>query len=96
MPTLTSSPPRFPSPRLRLRLQPTDSTATKAGGAILNSLVFVAFITFATFVIFFLFKYNCTRVIWGYMGFSGLLIFGILGEARCQPRQCVSNAVCDN
>ena len=60
--------------------QSTDSNATKAEGAILNSLVFVAFITCATFGIFFLFKYNCTRVIWGYMGFSGLLIFGVLGS----------------
>ena len=42
--------------------------------------MFVAFITCATFGIFFLFKYNCTRVIWGYMGFSGLLIFGMLGS----------------
>ena len=43
-------------------------------------LVFVAFITCATFGIYLLFKYNCTRVIWGYMGFSGLLIFGLLGS----------------
>ena len=56
-----------------------DSIATKAGGAVLNSLVFVAFITCATFGIFFLFKHNCTKVIWAYMGFSGLLIFGMLG-----------------
>ena len=57
-----------------------DSIATKAGGAVLNSLVFVAFITCATFGIFFLFKHNCTKVIWAYMGFSGLLIFGMLGS----------------
>jgi len=57
----------------------SDSTATKAGGALLNSVIFVAFITCATFGIFFLFKHNCTRLIWGYMGFSGLLIFGVLG-----------------
>ena len=57
----------------------TDSTATKAGGALLNSAIFVLFITCATFGIFFLFKHNCTRLIWGYMGFSGLLIFGVLG-----------------
>ena len=56
-----------------------DSTATKASGALLNSLVFVAFITCATFGIFFLFKHNCTKLIWGYLGFSGLLIFGVLG-----------------
>lgn len=45
----------------------------------MNALVFVAFITIATFAIFLLFKYNCTRVIWAYMGFSGFMIFGFLG-----------------
>ena len=43
-----------------------DSAATKAGGAVLNSLVFVAFITCATFGIFFLFKHNCSKIIWAY------------------------------
>ena len=57
----------------------SDSTAVRAGGAVLNSVVFVLFITCATFGIFFLFKHNCTRLIWGYMGMSGLLIFGVLG-----------------
>ena len=57
----------------------SDSTAVRAGGAVLNSVVFVLFITCATFGIFFLFKHNCTRLIWGYMGLSGLLIFGVLG-----------------
>ena len=59
----------------------SDSTAVRAGGAVLNSVIFVLFITCATFGIFFLFKHNCTRLIWGYMGFSGLLIFGVLGAA---------------
>lgn len=57
----------------------SDSTAVRAGGAVLNSVIFVLFITCATFGIFFLFKHNCTRLIWGYMGLSGLLIFGVLG-----------------
>lgn len=43
--------------------------------------MFVAFITAATFLIFFLFKYNYTKCLWAYMGFSGLLIFGVLGAA---------------
>ena len=57
----------------------SDSTAVRAGGAALNAVIFVLFITCATFGIFFLFKHNCTRLIWGYMGLSGLLIFGVLG-----------------
>ncbi|ACO60988.1 presenilin ER Ca2+ leak channel family [Micromonas commoda] len=59
----------------------SDSNSDKLAGAIENSLVFVAFITAATFLIFFLFKYNYTRCLWAYMGFSGLLIFGVLGAA---------------
>ena len=61
--------------------QESDSNSDKLAGAIENSLVFVAFITAATFLIFFLFKYNYTRCLWAYMGFSGLLIFGVLGAA---------------
>ena len=47
--------------------------------------MFVAFITAATFLIFFLFKYNYTKCLWAYMGFSGLLIFGVLGAAIGPP-----------
>jgi len=41
--------------------------------------VFVGFITAMTFALFLLFKYRMGKVIWAYMGFSGLLIFGVLG-----------------
>ena len=41
--------------------------------------MFVGFITAMTFALFLLFKYRMGKVIWAYMGFSGLLIFGVLG-----------------
>ena len=44
-----------------------------------NAAVFVGFITAMTFALFLLFKYRMGKVIWAYMGFSGLLIFGVLG-----------------
>ena len=36
-----------------------------------------------TFALFLLFKYRLGKVIWAYMGFSGFLIFGILGGNIC-------------
>ena len=46
--------------------------------------MFVAFITAATFLIFFLFKYNYTKCLWAYMGFSGLLIFVAIKQQKSQ------------
>ena len=46
----------------------------------MNAAVFVAFITLMTFALFLCFKYRMGALIWGYMGFSGLLIFGLLGS----------------
>jgi presenilin 1 len=57
----------------------SDSASVKLEGAMANAAVFIAFITAATFVLFLLFKYRLAKVIWAYMGFSGLLIFGLLG-----------------
>eukprot|EP00854_Cymbomonas_tetramitiformis_P001244 gene1244-1822_t len=60
--------------------QEEDSSSAKFGGALINALIFVAFITVMTFVIFLLFKYHCTKFIWGYMGFAGFSIFAGLGQ----------------
>jgi hypothetical protein len=57
----------------------SDSASVKLEGAMANAAVFIAFITAATFALFLLFKYRLAKVIWAYMGFSGLLIFGLLG-----------------
>lgn len=57
----------------------SDSTTVKFEGAMANAAVFIAFVTAATFALFVLFKYRLSKVIWAYMGLSGLLIFGALG-----------------
>ena len=49
----------------------------------MNAAVFVGFVTAMTFALFLLFKYRLGKVIWAYMGFSGFLIFGILGGNIC-------------
>lgn len=51
----------------------------KFKGSVLNAIVFVVFITVMTFGIFLCFKYRMGTFIWAYMGFSGFLIFGVLG-----------------
>ena len=59
----------------------TDSAGTKLAGALANALVFVTFVAVATTIIFCLFKHGCSKVIWAYMGVSGLVVFGGLGGA---------------
>ena len=49
----------------------------------MNAAVFVGFVTAMTFALFLLFKYRLGKVIWAYMGFSGFLIFGMLGGNIC-------------
>ena len=56
-----------------------DSVENKLRGGALNAIAFVGFITAMTFGLFLLFKYRMGGLIWGYMGLSGLLIFGVLG-----------------
>lgn len=59
--------------------QKNDSVENKLRGGALNAIAFVGFITAMTFGLFLLFKYRMGSLIWGYMGLSGLLIFGVLG-----------------
>lgn len=57
----------------------TDSTGEKLGGSLLNAgLIVVAFVV-VTFGMYLLYKFNCTKCIWAYLGFSVgslLLVFG--------------------
>jgi len=57
-----------------------DTAAAKLTGSLINALIFVATVTVATFGIFLLFKYNCTKAIWGFMAFSGLSVFFVFGD----------------
>jgi len=59
--------------------QESDSVESKISGAAINALIFVATVTVATFGIFLLFKYRCTKVIWGIMGISGISVFLLFG-----------------
>uniref|UniRef100_A0A7S2Z289 Presenilin n=1 Tax=Chloropicon laureae TaxID=464258 RepID=A0A7S2Z289_9CHLO len=57
----------------------SDDTGTKVTGALLNALVFVAAITIMTFIMFLLFKYNCTKCLYGYMAFSSFTLLFFMG-----------------
>jgi presenilin 1 len=58
--------------------QEGDSTAQKLSGSIINALIFVGVVTIMTFALVLLFKYGCTKIIYGYMGFSAFSIFFLL------------------
>ncbi|KAK9828549.1 hypothetical protein WJX72_000710 [[Myrmecia] bisecta] len=55
-----------------------DSAGTKFGGALMNAVIFVCAVAAMTFLLVLLFKYRCTKLIYGYMGFSGFSIFFVL------------------
>ncbi|CAI6000471.1 unnamed protein product [Closterium sp. NIES-65] len=57
----------------------TDAPWQRLWGALLNAAAMVALVTAATFVLVGLFYCGCARCIWGYMGFSGFVIFAGLG-----------------
>ncbi|QDZ21921.1 presenilin [Chloropicon primus] len=57
----------------------SDDVETKVTGALLNALVFVIAITIMTFVMFLLFKYNCTKCLYGYMAFSSFTLLFFMG-----------------
>jgi hypothetical protein len=65
---------------VRTTYQVDDTAAAKLTGSLINALIFVATVTVATFCIFLLFKYNCTKAIWGFMAFSGLSVFFVFGD----------------
>ena len=56
----------------------SDSAGTKLTGSVINALIFVGAIAAMTFILVLLFKYGCTKLIYGYMGFSGFSIFFVL------------------
>lgn len=57
----------------------SDSIWDKLGGALLNSLVFVAVVTVVTFLMVLLFYFRCTKFLKYYMGFSAFLVLGFMG-----------------
>ncbi|CAI7882095.1 unnamed protein product [Closterium sp. NIES-54] len=79
-PLLSRSPPLLvPSPPPTTPSTSTDAPWQRLWGALLNAAAMVALVTAATFVLVGLFYCGCARCIWGYMGFSGFVIFAGLG-----------------
>ncbi|CAI5462260.1 unnamed protein product [Closterium sp. Yama58-4] len=68
-----------PPPSLFAAHTSTDAPWQRLWGALLNAAAMVALVTAATFVLVGLFYCGCARCIWGYMGFSGFVIFAGLG-----------------
>lgn len=55
---------------------PSDSTAQKLEGALLNALVFVILIAVSTFILVLLYYYNFTNFLKNYMRFSAFFVLG--------------------
>uniref|UniRef100_A0A2P2LQP9 Presenilin n=1 Tax=Rhizophora mucronata TaxID=61149 RepID=A0A2P2LQP9_RHIMU len=58
---------------------PSDSSAEKLEGALLNALVFVILIAVVTFFLVLLYYYNCTNFLKNYMRFSAFFVLGTMG-----------------
>ncbi|GAX82889.1 hypothetical protein CEUSTIGMA_g10315.t1 [Chlamydomonas eustigma] len=64
------------------------SSAQKLGGALLNAIIFISVIAATTVVLVILFKYQCYRFIFAYMGFSiASLLFVVTGVLLIQLLQ---------
>ncbi|KAI3444239.1 hypothetical protein Pfo_000904 [Paulownia fortunei] len=60
---------------------PSDSTAQKLEGAILNAVVFVVIITLVTFLLLLLFYYRFTNFLLYYTRFSSFMVFSAMGSS---------------
>lgn len=59
----------------------TDDLGTRAGKALVNALVIVFAILCFTVAFFFLYKHRCTRILYGWLGFSVGSLLGFSGGA---------------
>ncbi|KAK6944527.1 Peptidase A22A, presenilin [Dillenia turbinata] len=76
--SMASSPIRTAANLVYLE-NPSDSTAQKLEGSLLNALVFVILIAAVTFLLFLLYYYNFTNFLKNYMRFSAFFVLGTLG-----------------
>ena len=58
---------------------PSDTTAQKLEGAVLNAVVFVVLIALVTFLLVFLYYYNCTAFLLHYTRFSAFFVLAAMG-----------------
>lgn len=56
-----------------------DSAGMRLGGALINALIFVGIITLTTTVFVLLYKYNCMKVIYGWLFTSTTMMLGFIG-----------------
>ncbi|XP_002530952.2 presenilin-like protein At1g08700 [Ricinus communis] len=77
--TAASAPPIRTAANLVYLENPSDSTAQKLEGSLLNALVFVILIAVVTFLLVLLYYYNCTRFLKNYMRFSAFFVLGSMG-----------------
>jgi hypothetical protein len=59
----------------------TDDTGTRAIKALVNALVIVGGVLCFTVAFFFLYKHRCTRILYGWLGFSVGSLLGFSGGA---------------
>ncbi|WCJ27650.1 Presenilin-1 [Euphorbia peplus] len=74
-----SAPPIRTAANLVYLENPSDSTAQKLEGSLLNALVFVVIIAVVTFLLVLLYYYNCTNFLKNYMRFSAFFVLGSMG-----------------
>ncbi|CAJ2671939.1 presenilin plant-like protein [Trifolium pratense] len=58
---------------------PSDTTAQKLEGAVLNAVVFVILIAIVTFLLVLLYYYNCTSFLRNYVRFSAFFVLASMG-----------------
>ncbi|CAN1132231.1 Presenilin-like protein At1g08700, partial [Linum perenne] len=77
--TAAASPPIRTAANLVYLESPSDSTAQKLEGSLLNALVFVVLIAVVTFLLVLLYYYDCTCFLKNYMRFSAFFVLGSMG-----------------
>jgi presenilin 1 len=72
---------RVQSPYLVFREEQDDDTGTRVGKALVNSVAIVGGILTFTVAIFYLYKYNCSFLLFGWLGLSVAMLLGVTGGA---------------
>lgn len=63
----------------------SDSDTQKLSGALLNAIIFISVIAGLTFLLVILFKFGCTKIIYGYMAIAVFNIFFFLAGKPLSP-----------
>ena len=72
---------RVQSPYLVFREEDSDDTSTRLGKALVNSVAIVGGMLTFTVVFFYLYKYNCSFLLYGWLGLSVFMLLGVTGGA---------------